>query len=189
MNLKLPQSLVVSALVVSVALAHAAASDSLYDSRNARRLTEFPCVELGPKSPRLRAGDQTIRVDLGPKSSHFRYDERMIRAAQIAEARAHGHSTRMCWHYVKAALLRANLLSYLPTSAYAKHAGDELIYKFGFRRIAVNNPYEAPIGSVLVYGGQGAGHVEIRTASGFVSDFQSATPSKRPLIGVYVKPA
>ena len=32
-----------------------------------------------------------------------------------------------------------------------------------------------------------AGHVEIRTKNGFVSDFRSKTPSKRPLIGVYAK--
>ena len=31
-----------------------------------------------------------------------------------------------------------------------------------------------PLGSVLVYGGKGAGHVELRTAKGFVSDFASA---------------
>jgi hypothetical protein len=46
----------------------------------------------------------------------------------------------------------------------------------------------APVGSVLVYGGRGAGHVEFRTKQGFVSDFSTPNPSKRPLIGVYVKP-
>ena len=46
-----------------------------------------------------------------------------------------------------------------------------------------------PVGSVLVYGGRGAGHVEIRTDDGFVSDFKSNKPSKRPLIGVYIKPS
>jgi hypothetical protein len=39
---------------------------------------------------------------------------------------------------------------------------------------------------VLVYGAsQAAGHVEIRTQNGFVSDFVSKTPSRRPLIGVF----
>jgi len=32
-----------------------------------------------------------------------------------------------------------------------------------------------------------AGHVEIRTETGFVSDFRSKTPSHRPLIGVFAK--
>jgi hypothetical protein len=41
---------------------------------------------------------------------------------------------------------------------------------------------------VLVYGAsQAAGHVEIRTQNGFVSDFVSKTPSRRPLIGVFAK--
>ena len=45
-----------------------------------------------------------------------------------------------------------------------------------------------PIGSVLVYGSRrGAGHVEIRTRRGFVSDFRASAPSRRPLIGVYAK--
>ena len=60
--------------------------------------------------------------------------------------------------------------------------------RYGFKRLPVRDPYQAPIGSVLVYGsGRAAGHVEIRTARGFVSDFRAATPSRRPLIGVYAK--
>jgi hypothetical protein len=59
---------------------------------------------------------------------------------------------------------------------------------FGFQKLRVQDPYQAPLGSVLVYGGPGAGHVEFRTPQGFVSDFLSATPSTRPLIGIYVKP-
>ena len=45
----------------------------------------------------------------------------------------------------------------------------------------------APVGAVLVYGGKGAGHVEIRNKNGFASDFRTPTPSKRKLIGVYAK--
>ena len=48
---------------------------------------------------------------------------------------------------------------------------------------------EVPVGAVLVYGGADAGHVEIRTANGFVSDFVSPTPYPRPFLGAYVKPA
>ena len=58
---------------------------------------------------------------------------------------------------------------------------------FGFKKLAVQDPYAAPIGAVLVYGGRGAGHVEIRNKTGFVSDFRAAKPSKRQLIGVYAK--
>ncbi len=59
---------------------------------------------------------------------------------------------------------------------------------YGFRKISCSDPFKAPLGSVLVYGGKGAGHVEFRTKTGFVSDFTTLKPSKRPLIGVYVKP-
>jgi hypothetical protein len=125
----------------------------------------------------------------GPRSSAYKYDERMIRAAEIAEKRARSHSTRRCWRYVKNALLAADAVDSYPGTAYAKQAGRELSSNYGFKPIKVADPYDAPVGSVLVYGGRGAGHVEIRTDKGFVSDFKSSKPSKRPLIGVYVKPS
>ena len=124
----------------------------------------------------------------GPKSDGVRYDSRMIHAAQIAEQRARQHSIRSCWRYVKEALLAANVVDTYPQTTYAKQAGDELIRKHGFRRLSISDPFKAPVGSVLVYGGPGAGHVEIRTQGGFVSDFESPTPSRRPLLGVFVKP-
>ncbi len=127
--------------------------------------------------------------DFGPKSANFKYDKRMIMAAQIAAERAHAHSTSRCWSYVKNALVSANLVSSRPTTEYAKEAGDELTRKYGFKRLAINDPFAAPLGSVLVYGGKGAGHVEFRTSKGFVSDFTTDRPSRRPLIGVYVKPS
>ena len=71
---------------------------------------------------------------------------------------------------------------------YAKQAGQELVNNYGFRKLPVNDPYQAPVGSVLVYNAdRAAGHVEIRTKDGFVSDFRSKTPSRRPLLGVFVK--
>ena len=73
-------------------------------------------------------------------------------------------------------------------TALAKQAGDELVRDYGFKKLPIRDPFAAPIGSVLVYSARGAaGHVEIRTKTGFVSDFRSKTPSKRPLIGVYAK--
>jgi hypothetical protein len=111
----------------------------------------------------------------------------MIHAAEIAAARAHAHSTSRCWHYVKSALVDAQVVPTRPTSEDAKEAGAELQGKYGFTKIPVNSPFDAPVGAVLVYGGRGAGHVEIRTTTGFVSDFVSLKPSPRPLIGVYVK--
>ena len=112
----------------------------------------------------------------------------MVHAAEIAQQRAHRHSLARCWHYVKDALMAANVVAARPMTAYAKQAGDELMQKFGFKKLKVSDPRAAPVGSVLVYGGRGAGHVEIRTRDGFASDFISPNPSPRPLLGVYVKP-
>jgi hypothetical protein len=115
-------------------------------------------------------------------------DPKLMRAASIAEERAHAHSRRQCWHYVKDALLASGVIRSRPTTVYAKQAGQELVNNFGFKKLAVNDPYQAPIGSVLVYNAsRAAGHVEIRTKNGFVSDFRSKTPSRRPLLGVFVK--
>ena len=115
-------------------------------------------------------------------------DPKLARAASIAEERAHAHSRRQCWHYVKEALLASGVVRSRPTTVYAKQAGQELVTNFGFKQLPVSDPYQAPVGSVLVYNAsRAAGHVEIRTKDGFVSDFRSKTPSRRPLLGVFVK--
>ena len=150
----------------------ARADDSLYDGRHASK------------------PDAEVQHFLGPKAGGIRYDARMIRAAQIALSRAYARPTWRCWHYVKDALLEARVIDSRPTSPWAKEAGDELCRRYGFEKLPkVRNPMQAPVGAVLVYGGADAGHVEIRTATGFVSDFVSPTPYPRPFLGAYVKPA
>jgi hypothetical protein len=124
---------------------------------------------------------------LGLLSSSYRYDSRLLRAAEIATSRAYAHSRGSCWRYVKNALVDAGVVDSRPKTAYAKQAASELTNDYGFSKILCNDPFKAPVGSVLVYGGKGAGHIEFRTKSGFVSDFWTAKPSSRPLIGVYVK--
>jgi len=115
-------------------------------------------------------------------------DPKMRRAATIAEERAHAHSLSKCWHFVKEALVAAGVVKSRPQTTLAKQAGQELVKNYGFKKLPVSNPYEAPVGSVLVYDAKrAAGHVEIRTEDGFVSDFRSKTPSRRPLIGVFAK--
>ena len=111
----------------------------------------------------------------------------LARAATIAQERAYAHSKSRCWRYVKEALLAAGAVDSYPKTALAKEAGNELVQSYGFKKLAMSDPYAAPIGAVLVYGGKGAGHVEIRNKTGFVSDFRAPTPSKRKLIGVYAK--
>lgn len=159
-----------SAICALLTTAAVHANDSLYDSGTARR---------------LNPGQISL---FGPRSGQYRYDKRMIHAAEIAANRAHAHSTSRCWRYVKDALLAAKAVTTRPKTEFAKEAGGELQGSYGFKKIRVVDPYLAPVGSVLVYGGRGAGHVEIRTQAGFVSDFTSPKPSTRPLIGVYVKP-
>src|SRR5215813_773369 len=113
-------------------------------------------------------------------------DPKMRRAATIAEERAHAHSLSKCWHFVKEALVAAGAVKSRPQTTLAKQAGKELVNNYGFKKLPVSDPYQAPVGAVLVYGAsQAAGHVEIRTQNGFVSDFVSKTPSRRPLIGVF----
>lgn len=115
-------------------------------------------------------------------------DRKLMQAASIAEERAHAHSRSRCWHYVKDALLASGVIDSRPKTAYAKEAAQELVTNYGFKKLSVKDPFAAPVGSVLVYGGKrAAGHVEIRTRDGFVSDFRSKTPSPRPLLGVYAK--
>lgn len=114
-------------------------------------------------------------------------NHRLLQAASIAVNRAHKYSRSRCWRYVKTALLEAEVIDSYPKTGYAKQAAWELVQDYGFVRTHISNPFAAPVGSVLVYGGRGAGHVEIRTREGFVSDFVSLKPSPRPLIGVFVK--
>jgi hypothetical protein len=115
-------------------------------------------------------------------------DRKLMYAATIAQERAHAHSRSRCWHYVKEALLASGVIDSRPKSELAKDAAQDLVSNYGFKKLSMRDPFAAPVGSVLVYGAnRAAGHVEIRTRDGFVSDFNSRTPSPRPLLGVYAK--
>ena len=117
-----------------------------------------------------------------------RLNPSLMRAASIAQERAHAHSKSRCWRYVKNALLAAGAITSYPKTPYAKQAGDELVRDYGFKKLPIRDPYQAPVGAVLVYGSRrAAGHVEIRTRTGFVSDFLNKKPSRRPLLGIYAK--
>jgi hypothetical protein len=126
---------------------------------------------------------------LAPEEAGVEMDGRMFDAVRLAERSARSHSIHRCWRYVKRALQAAGVVDGYPRTAYAKQAAEELPERYGFKEIEVTDPFDAPVGSVLVYGGRGAGHVELRTEKGFVSDHASLKPSPRPLIGVFVKPS
>jgi len=117
-----------------------------------------------------------------------RIDNRLVQAASLAQERAHAHSRSRCWHYVKDALLASGVIDSRPKTELARDAASELVNNYGFKRLSITDPFAAPVGSVLVYGtARSVGHVELRTKDGFVSDFRSPTPSRRPLMGVYAK--
>jgi hypothetical protein len=123
-----------------------------------------------------------------PFAGDSKIDPKLRRAATIAEERAHAHSLKKCWQFVKEALVAAGVVKSRPQTPLAKQAGQELVKNYGFKKLPVSDPYQAPVGSVLVYGAKrAAGHVEIRTEDGFVSDFRSKIPSRRPLLGVFAK--
>jgi len=129
---------------------------------------------------------QQIVYPYGKIDRHI--DSRLMQAASIAQERAHAHSRSRCWHYVKDALLASGVIDSRPRSELARDAASDLVSNYGFKRLAVSDPFSAPVGSVLVYGTtRSVGHVELRTREGFVSDFRSKTPSRRPLLGVYAK--
>jgi hypothetical protein len=129
---------------------------------------------------------QQIVYPYGKVDRHI--DSRMMQAATIAQERAHAHSRSRCWHYVKDALLASGVIESRPKTELARDAASDLVSNYGFKRLSVTDPFSAPVGSVLVYGtARSVGHVELRTREGFVSDFRSPTPSRRPLLGVYAK--
>ena len=114
-----------------------------------------------------------------------RIDPRLRRAATIAEERANAHTKALCWQYVKKALLAAGAVDSYPQTVYATQAGEELTRKYGFTKLPIHDPYAAPVGAVIVYGGRG--HVEIRTPDGFASDYHSRNRCFYPVMAVYGK--
>src|SRR5438874_3149930 len=157
--------------------------------------TKQPVAHYSYKTPEGKKESAPVITQYYPKQIVHPFatidrhiDPKLMQAATIAQERAHAHSRSMCWHYVKEALLASGVIDSRPKSELAKDAAQDLVSNYGFKRIPVKDPFAAPLGSVLVYGAnRAAGHVEIRTRDGFVSDFCSKTPSPRPLLGVYAK--
>jgi hypothetical protein len=175
------------ALVIVIPVQAAGASGAKKPAQKIDPAKLKAAVSLYNKEEAAKPASRSLS-SLGILSSRYKYDSRMLRAAEIATSRAFAHSHGSCWRYVKNALVSAGVISSRPVTAYAKQAAWELTNNYGFRKVSCTDPYKAPVGSLLVYGGKGAGHIEFRTKSGFVSDFTTSKPSKRPLIGVYVKP-
>lgn len=157
--------------------------------------TTKPASHFSFRTPQGRQESVPVITNYYPKQIVYPFakvdkhiDGRLMQAASIAEERAHAHSRSRCWHYVKEALLASGVVDSRPKSELARDAAADLVNNYGFKRLSVNDPFSAPVGSVLVYGtSRSVGHVEFRTKNGFVSDFRSPTPSRRPLLGVFAK--
>lgn len=174
--------------VISVCAAVASASAAKTESLNFK--SQFVFKDHNGKTVSAPIVDEYQKKKLVYPAAKVdpRVSPTLMRAATIAQERAHAHSKSRCWHYVKEALLASGAVDSRPKTALAKQAADELVRNYGFKKLSIRDPFAAPLGSVLVYNARGAaGHIEIRTKNGFVSDFRSKTPSKRPLIGVYAK--
>ena len=164
-------------------------------AKQSESATTRPVTHFSYKTPEGKKESASLITQYYPKRIVYPYakidrhiDSRLMQAATIAQERAHAHSRSMCWHYVKEALLAAGVINSRPQSELARDAAQDLVSNYGFKRLLVTDPFSAPVGSVLVYGtSRTVGHVELRTRDGFVSDFSSKTPSRRPLLGVYAK--
>jgi len=160
------------------AATNSAKSQFTFTDANGKKESAAVVSKYYPKKLRSYPAGK-IDNSVGPK---------LVKAATIAQERARAHSRERCWRYVKEALLAAGAVNSYPKTVYAKEAAHELVSSYGFKKLPVRDPFKAPVGSVLVYGSKkAAGHVEIRTKDGFVSDFKSKSPSPRPLIGVFTK--
>jgi hypothetical protein len=176
-----------AAIVSSIALA-ATAAGAGHASDSSGSLFTFKDAQGQTQSARVISKYYPQRIVRPFATVDRRLDPKLLHAATLAEERAHAHSRERCWHYVKEALLASGAINSYPKTAYARQAGDELVRDYGFKRLSIRDPYAAPRGSVLVYAdGGAAGHVEIRTESGFVSDYFSKTACRYRLIAVYGK--
>jgi len=180
--------LVLAAAVALLALPKAASAQGYFSNYGSGALVWSPSMQ-NTVTTVTQNGVTFIKITpRPPRPQHdIRMDLHLLKAARIAEANALPRSTMRCWRYVKQALLQAGAVAEYPATNYACQAGDELTSHYGFVRLAIHDPYRAPVGSVLVYSGGGAGHVEIRTEHGFASDYRSAWACRYRLIGVYAK--
>lgn len=143
-------------------------------------------------------------IDVAYKQSHlYRNSDRSIRHREKSPSKSLGR----CAMYVALSLQEAGCTpEFRAPSAKAKYIGTSL-RNYGFTNLmqngqlprGVDNLFKVPPGAVLVYDGGEAGHVEIKTKNGFVSDYYSSNPRTgsagstnargRKLIGIYVKPS
>lgn len=138
-----------------------------------------------------------------------------LKSASIARQSVLARSAGLCYRYVKRALLAGGAVDHYLGGKAALEAGPLLVQEgfvdiLGLPTAGIRSPYDAPEGAVIVYKATPTatdrnriyGHIEIRTADGFASDYFSQrartgprdnglalnSASGRVVCGVYVKP-
>ncbi|HUD30035.1 MAG TPA: LysM peptidoglycan-binding domain-containing protein [Novosphingobium sp.] len=138
-----------------------------------------------------------------------------VKSASIARQAVLPRSIGKCYRYVKRALLNGGAVGHYLGGEAANEAGPLLVREgfvdiLGLAAAGIRSPYDAPVGAVIVYKATPTatdrnriyGHIEIRTADGFASDYFSPrartgarenglainSASGRVVCGVYVKP-
>lgn len=140
-------------------------------------------ANTGIRNVKKKANSVPRRATVDP-----RIDPSLLRAANIASNDAFSTSHGRCWRYVKRALLSAGAVFSYPKTENAKEAGRELTKTYGFKKLSITDPYAAPVGAVVVYySDKSPGHVEIRTETGFVSDYEKPSRAGYPVSGIYAK--
>lgn len=128
---------------------------------------------------------------------------RVVRRTSVSSNRKSG-SIGACYNGVKELLQKSGVTPRRLVGEHAKNAGASL-NKQGFLNLLktdyknkIKSPYDAPVGAIIVYGGGASGHIEVRTATGFISDYNSPNARTgsakaglsgkgRRVIGVYIK--
>lgn len=143
-------------------------------------------------------------IDVAYGQAHlYRNSDRSVKHSNKSPSTSLGR----CAMYVAISLQKAGCTpEFRAPDAKAKYIGRSL-KSYGFTNLMKNGQlpsgiddlFDVPAGAVLVYEGGDAGHVEIRTKNGFVSDYYSSNPRTgsagstsargRKLTGIYVKPS
>jgi hypothetical protein len=111
-------------------------------------------------------------------------------AGSIAIDRCPG-TTGMCLRAVRIAVQKAKGMPLKGDVLYAKDFGPVLVEKYKAKPLPIRDPKKAPIGAIIVYDSAAksknpAGHVEIKTKIGYVSDHISKQPYPGPVKGIYL---
>ncbi|QDK36993.1 hypothetical protein [Bdellovibrio sp. NC01] len=120
--------------------------------------------------------------------------EKTIKAAKRLKAK---RSKRLCYKYVKNALLAGDMIDSYPPGGFARQGVSDLkaqgmvnLLDNPKYKALIKKPEDAPKGAVLVYRtGSQPGHIEIKSGKGsdstYISDYESSNNIQKTVKGVY----